>query len=131
MVKKFISLVHEERAKKADNPEQTKKFISETANDLYQEVAKVAEEARDCYEKGSTKEFSDEEFKRLMFMDGCFVVYFIHFMVTDDSEQLEMKNDDIYFVESDLFLMENHLPFLVLRTLMSSAYASDDEWREV
>ncbi|XP_010273342.1 PREDICTED: UPF0481 protein At3g47200-like [Nelumbo nucifera] len=120
MVRKFISLLTRKKGVKADDPKQK-------AEALYQKVDDVAQEAKLCYEKGSV-EISDDEFNCVMFTDGCFVVYFIHCMVNDDLEKLEMRNDHVSFVENDLFLLENQLPFSVIRALMSSEFPRDD-WK--
>ncbi|XP_042512677.1 UPF0481 protein At3g47200-like [Macadamia integrifolia] len=81
---------------------------------------KVAYEARDCYAMGSTDKFNHQEFKCLMFLDGCFIVYFIHFIVNGKQDHLKMKNDHIAFTIMDFLLLENQLPYIVLQTLLTT-----------
>ncbi|XP_042486817.1 UPF0481 protein At3g47200-like [Macadamia integrifolia] len=62
---------------------------------------------------------TDEAFKSLMFLDGCFVVYFIHCIVNKSGKKdvNEMKNYHKAIITMDLFLLENQLPYIVLRAL--------------
>ncbi|CAA2972402.1 Hypothetical predicted protein [Olea europaea subsp. europaea] len=97
------------------------------AKQLYEEVVKVGESLRKCYEKGSTKEYDDESFNKMMFLDACFVLYFILY-ICPNTEGTDMKQNDAdlqhrwsYFfvsVRRDLLLLENQLPLLVLKVLM-------------
>ncbi|KAJ4972294.1 hypothetical protein NE237_005393 [Protea cynaroides] len=76
----------------------------------------VAREARSCYAKDSTK-LDDEAFKCLMFLDGCFVVYFIYCDV-NGSKDVQMKKDHKSIILMDLFLLENQLPYILLEALV-------------
>ncbi|XP_022854139.1 uncharacterized protein LOC111375536 [Olea europaea var. sylvestris] len=92
---------------------------------LYEEVANVGKSARGCYEKGSTEDYDDELFNRMMFLDACFVV---HFMSIGQVRREEKDVTDAqlersyYIVLKDLFLLENQIPLLVLTALMKSAF---------
>ncbi|KAA8518025.1 hypothetical protein F0562_015494 [Nyssa sinensis] len=88
-------------------------------NDMYENVAEVAGDARKCYAEGSTDAFDEKAFTRMMFLDGCFVLQFIYCIVNEKHADMKMKSHDIAFVRRDLFLLENQLPFEVLKALMS------------
>ncbi|XP_010263428.1 PREDICTED: putative UPF0481 protein At3g02645 [Nelumbo nucifera] len=97
---------------------------------LYNEVAKVAPRARDFYAEGSVEKLEDEKFLRIMFLDGCFVAYFIYCVVKDNLKELEINNDAIVSIGRDMFLLENQLPFLVLKALMSAIFPQT-EWKRM
>ncbi|KAF8398275.1 hypothetical protein HHK36_017202 [Tetracentron sinense] len=79
---------------------------------------KKASNAREFYAEGSTTDFDDGAFMNMMFLDGCFVLHFIDCVANEKLKDMEMKLHYIVFVRQDLFLLENQLPFLVLKVLM-------------
>ncbi|KAJ4970519.1 hypothetical protein NE237_003618 [Protea cynaroides] len=56
-----------------------------------------------------------EALERLMFVDGCFVVYFIY---CDVKGYVQMKNDHKSIILMDLLLLENQLPYIFLQALV-------------
>ncbi|KAJ7976674.1 hypothetical protein O6P43_006424 [Quillaja saponaria] len=46
-------------------------------NDFYSKVMEVADDARNCYAEGSLNDIDNEKFKKMMFLDGCFILQFI------------------------------------------------------
>nr|GMC84261.1 UPF0481 protein At3g47200-like [Ipomoea batatas] len=98
-------------------------------NKVYDRVAQIAESARSCYADGLTEQYDHATFARMMFVDGCFVLQYIHSMVGAGGNpgQMKMKSDDIAFVRGDLLLLENQLPFQVLQALMSCRFNENDE----
>ncbi|KAG6769120.1 hypothetical protein POTOM_024736 [Populus tomentosa] len=95
---------------------------------LYSEVAKVAENAKRFYEGCSLRCFDDEQFTRMMFLDGCFILQFIHGVMYN---KLDMSDQQIIDVKRDLLLLENQLPFAVLKSLMSLKNDGDDRGMEI
>ncbi|KAH7856289.1 hypothetical protein Vadar_009058 [Vaccinium darrowii] len=89
--------------------------------DLYEEVVKVTSDARKCYAEDLTKMFDDEEFTRMTFLDGCFTLHYICSIVEGEHEELK-KIQRVALVRRDLLLLENQLPFLVLRVLMRASF---------
>ena len=81
---------------------------------VYSKVVEVAGNARKCYAEGSTQEFDDEAFARMMFLDGCFILQFMYCTAKNKRGDMGMKRHTIAFVHRDMFLLENQLPFLVL-----------------
>ncbi|KAM7505329.1 hypothetical protein LguiB_004233 [Lonicera macranthoides] len=109
-----------------------KKFVSDNRNDLKNLCDKVLSICRDqnlytWYEENSINKYSDEAFARMMVLDGCFVLYYIECILNDVKEgqkpkidDLEMKGHDVVLVQQDLLLLENQLPFPVLKVLMEA-----------
>ncbi|KAK9290482.1 hypothetical protein L1049_008652 [Liquidambar formosana] len=62
----------------------------------------------------------------MMFLDGCFILQFMYCIVKNKRETMKMKSYDVAFVQRDLFLLENQLPFLVLEELMRLSFIKDD-----
>ncbi|KAK9987211.1 hypothetical protein SO802_032162 [Lithocarpus litseifolius] len=94
---------------------------------LYNKVVEVADNARECYAEGSTQEFDNEAFARMMFLDGCFILQFMYCIAKDERENMGMKSHTIALVHRDMFMLENQLPFLVLKALMSLRFREDEE----
>ncbi|XP_034925841.1 UPF0481 protein At3g47200 [Populus alba] len=98
--------------------QQSGKHIEE----VYKTVVDVAEEARRCYaEDDSFKLVDMTAFTKMMFLDGCFVIQFMHCLLRDH-ENLKMSSHAAALVTRDMLLLENQLPFLVLRPLMNLTF---------
>ncbi|TXG70129.1 hypothetical protein EZV62_005064 [Acer yangbiense] len=95
---------------------------------LYNKVKAIAEEARNCFSLDSRTEvlLDEEKFTKMMLLDGCFILQFIHCFV-NDYKDLNIELRLAAFVKRDLLLLENQLPFLVLRELISS---KENEWKK-
>jgi len=101
--------------------QMAREFVLYSKKDIeifYSEVAKVAENAKRFYEGSSIRCFDDEQFTRMMFLDGCFILQFIRCVSTTDNIK-NMSDQQIFLVKQDLLLLENQLPFPVLKSLMS------------
>uniref|UniRef100_A0A6N2JZY1 Uncharacterized protein n=1 Tax=Salix viminalis TaxID=40686 RepID=A0A6N2JZY1_SALVM len=64
--------------------QMARQFVLDSGKDiemLYREVEKVAENAKGFYEKSLIRCFDDEQFTRMMFLDGCFILQFINGVV--------------------------------------------------
>ncbi|XP_011027286.1 PREDICTED: putative UPF0481 protein At3g02645 [Populus euphratica] len=111
--------------------QMAREFVLYTKKDieiLYSEVAKVAENAKRFYEGCSLSCFDDEQFTRMMFLDGCFILQFIRGVMYN---KLDMSDQQIILVKRDLLLLENQLPFSVLKSLMSLKNDGDDRGMEI
>ncbi|KAA8517208.1 hypothetical protein F0562_017540 [Nyssa sinensis] len=100
----------------------TRQYIrssSASSDVLYRKVEEVANGARNCYVEDITKPFDDNAFTQMMFLDGCFILQFIYYVVHNRGSEMKMNSIDIVHVKRDLFLVENQLPFQVLEVLMS------------
>nr|TKR71247.1 hypothetical protein D5086_0000303040 [Populus alba] len=92
--------------------------------DFYLEVKEVLQNARGCYCKSLTEHFNDEEFNKMMFIDGCFILQFMH-CLNGENEELKMSDQQIFHVKRDLLLLENQLPFAVLHSLRTKRYGDN------
>ncbi|XP_043700103.1 UPF0481 protein At3g47200-like [Telopea speciosissima] len=79
----------------------------------------VARDAREYYDKELTDRFSEEDFRRMMFLDGCLLLYSIDCIMNPTEEDSRIKNNQMAFISRDILLLENQLPYIVLHTLMS------------
>lgn len=106
-------------------------FASETGKDVYFFYCKVFELvnfARSCYVEGSTDEYDDQSFTQMMLLDACFIINFI--VLHHDEDRLEITGvhlgDLVYAVLwRDLLLLENQIPFQVLKKLVFLGYGED------
>ncbi|KAF9664621.1 hypothetical protein SADUNF_Sadunf16G0037400 [Salix dunnii] len=93
--------------------------------EFYKTVVDVAEEARRCYVEDGSVELNDmTAFTRMMFLDGCFVIQFMLCLLYD-RENLKMTSHVAALVARDILLLENQLPFLVLRPLMNLRFGDE------
>ncbi|GJV51929.1 UPF0481 protein [Tanacetum coccineum] len=108
----------------------TNKLLNENRESiqfLYDNLAEMAPTLRGYYEDEDDYGFSDDEFTRMMLLDGCFILYFIkHIFLNDETHSLEMKSHQIMFVQQDMFLLENQIPYIVLIEVMK--LVPDDNW---
>ncbi|KAJ6300617.1 hypothetical protein OIU76_021420 [Salix suchowensis] len=97
-----------------------RQFILDSGKDIqliYSELEKVIQTSRKFYNEIDITGFDDEQFARMMFLDGCFILQFIY-CVTHNYENLEMTDRQVAGVKRDLLLLENQVPFPVLQSLM-------------
>ncbi|KAK4580912.1 hypothetical protein RGQ29_024532 [Quercus rubra] len=91
----------------------------EKINYLYKKIGKKINELRDCFEKEVTKSFDDEELIWLLLVDGCAILQYIYCAAKNKFTELNIKPDSIAFTQQDLFLLENQLPYRLLKWLIS------------
>ncbi|XP_021830263.1 UPF0481 protein At3g47200-like [Prunus avium] len=87
--------------------------------DLLKKVEDNINELRKCYDEEATKDYEDEFLAWMLFVDGCSTLEFIY--KYDKLEDFQIKRDQVAFVEQDMFLLENQLPYQLLELLMSSS----------
>ncbi|CAA3014348.1 Hypothetical predicted protein [Olea europaea subsp. europaea] len=101
---------------------------------LHEAVEKMGENARESYEKVFTEEYDDESFNKMMFLDACFVLYFIiyAFLKTKRTNIKQKEADPLHgwicylgFVRRDFLLLENQIPLLALKVLMKLLFKSE------
>ena len=64
-----------------------------------------------------TNEYNDEALARMMLLDGCFLLQFVCWKGTENV----LRSHQLYFLELDSFLLENQLPFGVLKLIFAGA----------
>ncbi|KAJ6741717.1 hypothetical protein OIU85_015858 [Salix viminalis] len=103
-------------------------FVRDCGISFEEMLSKVKElniDASKCYEEDIIAKFNKDQFAQMMFLDGCFILQFlICFM--QKPENLKMNSHDAGLITKDLFLLENQLPFSVLKSLMSLRYKTSD-----
>ncbi|KAM1556489.1 hypothetical protein PS2_039848 [Malus domestica] len=102
----------------------TEHFIKDseqTNNDetLLKNVEDKIKELRECYDEEATKDHDDEALAWMLFVDGCSTLEFMH--KYEELEVFKIKRDQVAFVEQDMFLLENQLPYQLLELLISSS----------
>ncbi|XP_034708305.1 UPF0481 protein At3g47200-like isoform X2 [Vitis riparia] len=97
-----------------------KKFLADSNQDieaLYTKIESNIEAVRTCYDNIQPNEYDDEALARMMLLDGCFLLEF----VCGKDRKKVLRSHQINFAEPDLFLLENQLPFGVLKLIFEGA----------
>ncbi|EXC00012.1 hypothetical protein L484_005825 [Morus notabilis] len=107
-------------------PELVAKFINDGGTSieaLYNIIKDKIKELKESFDKDVIKGYDDDTLSWLLFYDGCSTLQFINSYVKINGNELRIlsiKNDQIAYVQQDLFLLENQIPFEVLKLLMES-----------
>ncbi|KAK1568682.1 hypothetical protein Q3G72_027512 [Acer saccharum] len=95
---------------------------------LFRAVTAIVKEARQCYAGSSIGTCTDEEFVKILVLDGCFI---IELFLKDAEEPINDFDDPIYsmnvlleFLKQDLILLENQIPWPVLELLFDMTMVS-------
>ncbi|KHG22948.1 hypothetical protein F383_28560 [Gossypium arboreum] len=91
-------------------------------------MKKEIDDLKKCYDPQELEKYSDDDEKLawMFFIDGCAILQAVYMRYSNSDDiynfygRLFIKNDLLTFVYSDLFLLENQLPFRVLELLTSS-----------
>ncbi|KAK9069247.1 hypothetical protein SSX86_013363 [Deinandra increscens subsp. villosa] len=88
-----------------------------TLRSLYDKLGdpQMVLELKGFYEEHSTYMFCDEDFTKMMLLDSCFILYCIVLTFFGAPQELLELGDQIYYIKRDFFLLENQIPFKVLR----------------
>ncbi|XP_062019217.1 UPF0481 protein At3g47200-like [Rosa rugosa] len=98
------------------------KFIEDSGcqvEDLHKIIEDHINTLKDCYDEEVTRSYTDEALTHLLFLDGCSTLQFIYSFMHGELAEFKIKRDQVAFAEQDLFLLENQLPYQVLKLLMS------------
>ncbi|KAM4091583.1 hypothetical protein ACJW30_09G147100 [Castanea mollissima] len=109
------------------------KFIGKsgrTDEELYGIIEKNIKELRGYYDEKVTQKYSDEDLAWMLFVDGCATLHFIDSIVNDTIKDVKIKNDQVAFVQQDLFLLENQLPYKLLDYLMKNIKEEENSKKE-
>ena len=88
-------------------------------NDLFKKIEEKIKELKECFEEEVIKSYDDEDLIWLLLVDGCATLQYIYCAANDRFEDLNIKTDSVAFTQQDLFLLENQLPYRLLKWLMS------------
>ncbi|KAE8098673.1 hypothetical protein FH972_016717 [Carpinus fangiana] len=106
----------------------TSKFVELCGKDincLYEEAEMEIKQLRGCFEEEVTKNYDDEALAWMLFVDGCAILQYISCVANDNFKELNIKNDSVAFAHQDLFLLENQVPYRLLKLLMK--YSGKEE----
>ncbi|MBA0635381.1 hypothetical protein Godav_028887 [Gossypium davidsonii] len=106
------------------------KNIDVDKDSLYSNMKKEIDNLKNCYDPQELEKYSDDDEKLawMFFVDGCAILQAVYMRYRNSDDifyvygELFVKNDLLTFVYSDLFLLENQIPFRVLELLTSSSY---------
>ncbi|TYI03830.1 hypothetical protein ES332_A11G369200v1 [Gossypium tomentosum] len=94
---------------------------------LYKNIKTEINGLRKCYDPKELEKYSidDEKLAWMLFVDGCAILQAVYMRYGKNynlkPNELFIKNQLLTFVYSDLFLLENQIPFRVLELLTSSS----------
>ncbi|XWS57130.1 hypothetical protein CRYUN_Cryun09bG0146100 [Craigia yunnanensis] len=100
-----------------------------TADALFHKIKAVIEDLKMCYKQEDIKDYDDEKLAWMFFVDGCAVLYAVHYGLQGDFERLNTKADLLVFAQLDLFLLENQIPYRILKILIDSA-KNPQKWKK-
>ncbi|KAJ9695442.1 hypothetical protein PVL29_010757 [Vitis rotundifolia] len=126
---------HELKAAEMLKCQMTKRFILDCGQGievLYDKIASEISELRKCYSKKAIKKYDNEELAWMMLVDGCSLLHYIHCYTTEGKlKDLPFKHQNASFVQQDLLLLENQLPFRVLELLLESRFKEDERMQMI
>ncbi|KAM6555505.1 hypothetical protein CsatB_002524 [Cannabis sativa] len=64
--------------------------------------------------------FSDDSLAKLLLLDGCAVLHFIHNYVHSEVTKFGIDNLQATLIQEDLFLLQNQIPFKVIELILDS-----------
>ncbi|XWS30483.1 hypothetical protein CRYUN_Cryun24cG0121400 [Craigia yunnanensis] len=92
---------------------------SSRLTELEKAIKEIEQEARECY--GGAVEFCNQEFVKMLVLDGCFVIELFrkdaNVVGKDPDDPIFTMSCMLQFLYHDLILLENQLPWLVLECL--------------
>ena len=104
---------------------KSKKSIEE----LYDMIKKNIKKLRVYFDEEVTKKYCDEALAWMLFVDGCATLQFIHSINDKSIKEFKIKDHQVAYVQIDLFLLENQLPYQLLEDLMKNS-AEEAKLRE-
>lgn len=77
----------------------------------------VISKVRKCYKE--ELQMDDDKLVTMMFFDGCFLLRFIDLFVKRNLDELQIRAHLYGFIHKDILLLENQVPYVVLKVLMN------------
>ncbi|KHG19586.1 hypothetical protein F383_24948 [Gossypium arboreum] len=118
--------LHESKKLKLKLAAQFVNNIRVDRESLYSNMKKEIDGLKKCYDPQELEKHSNDNEKVawMFFVDGCAILQAVYMRYSNSDDYhvydpLYIKNDLLTFVYSDLFLLENQLPFRVLELLTS------------
>lgn len=117
-------------------PKSLEMFITGSDKDqdfLLEKILEEIEVAKSCYMEEFTRQYNDNDFARMMLLDACFVLN----LIETETQDLSLCCSKVYntilhlgigvfsFIVRDMFLLENQVPFQVLKLLFKLRFGRD------
>ena len=117
---KYLQEVQKLKYQHAEN------FIRESQqqiNELYQKIENEIDDLAMCYDSyQATSEDDKKKLATIFLLDGCYLLRFIYYSNKEDGiSALNFTNHDMTYIRQDFFLLENQLPYQVLKLLFEDA----------
>ncbi|KAJ9695434.1 hypothetical protein PVL29_010749 [Vitis rotundifolia] len=100
-------------------------FIKESnqkKDELYRKIKTETPQLRKCYDNLEISKYTDNQLATMFLLDGCFLLHFINCSSEEDGfSNLDFTNHEMAYIKQDLFLLENQLPYKVLKLLFEAA----------
>ncbi|XP_047332023.1 UPF0481 protein At3g47200-like [Impatiens glandulifera] len=93
-------------------------------NNIYNKILQIADDLKSCYDDVSTKKITNFNFAEMMLLDSCLVIALViepHFKLPP------IFIPSLSVLHEDLLLLENQLPFRVLKLVTGLLISVDDD----
>ncbi|TYI99235.1 hypothetical protein E1A91_A13G002500v1 [Gossypium mustelinum] len=90
-------------------------------DDLFNKVKAQIDDLRKCYTPEDVEAYDNDKLAWMLFVDGCAVLCVVHCVMEGKFDELNTKAYLLVFAQLDLFLLENQLPYKLLKILIGSA----------
>ncbi|TYH32620.1 hypothetical protein ES332_D13G002600v1 [Gossypium tomentosum] len=90
-------------------------------DDLFDMVKAQIDDLRKCYKPEDVEAYDNDKLAWVLFVDGCAVLCAVRYGMEGKFDELNTKADLLIFAQLDLFLLENQLPYKLLKILIGSA----------
>ncbi|KAL1061320.1 hypothetical protein V6Z11_D13G002100 [Gossypium hirsutum] len=90
-------------------------------DDLFHKVKAQIDDLRKCYKPEDVEAYDNDKLAWVLFVDGCALLYAVRYGMEGKFDELTTKADLLVFAQLDLFLLENQLPYKLLKILIGSA----------
>ncbi|XP_028761321.1 UPF0481 protein At3g47200-like [Neltuma alba] len=107
------------------------KDIKRSAGSLFKEIRSRLQELKELYTEDAIEGFLDKEEKLawIFLLDACALLGFLQKVNTErPDENLRIKEDQLVLVQQDVLLLENQLPYPLLRLLSNARERELDNW---
>ncbi|GAB4836743.1 hypothetical protein Ancab_039536 [Ancistrocladus abbreviatus] len=108
--------------------------IGEDEPTVYNKFLEVARDAKTDYYvlEPEDEKMDDGRLLQILFVDACFLIEFINAGAGSTENELgKMKNHDSAFVQRDIFLLENQLPFPIIEALMMLRFKEKEPYKMI
>ncbi|KAJ9695435.1 hypothetical protein PVL29_010750 [Vitis rotundifolia] len=104
---------------------RAEKFMDDTQqqrDELYRRIENKIDDLAKCYDSNHVMKYNKKQLATMFLLDGCFLLHFIYYSSKEDGfKVLNLTNHEMAYIKQDLFLLENQLPYQVLKLLFKDA----------